>query len=110
MPGVVQHAGKRAHPDRRERDIPAQGEDRIRFVSLPVTGAASWTGGLLVARNVEEDRQSGRRSEYLSADMGIVGIGIQTEVVETIEQQVHCNPHFHASQVHSHADVRTVAP
>lgn len=64
----------------------------------------------LSAGNVEEDGQRGRRSEYLPADMGIIGVGVEAEVVEAIEQQVHRDPHFHASQVHSQADVWAVAP
>jgi hypothetical protein len=64
----------------------------------------------LLAGNVEENRQRSRRSEYLPADMGIIGIRVETEVVEAIEQQVHRDPHFHASQVHSEADVCAVAP
>jgi xanthosine utilization system XapX-like protein len=64
----------------------------------------------LLAGNVEENRQRSRRSEYLPADMGIIGIRVETEVVEAIEQQVHRDPHFHASQVHSQADVCAVAP
>ena len=64
----------------------------------------------LSAGSVEENGQRGRRSEYLPADMGIIGIRVETEVVEAIEQQVHRDPHFHASQVHSQADVCAVAP
>ena len=64
----------------------------------------------LLAGNVEENRQRGRRSEHLPADMRIAGITVETEVVEAIEQQVHRDTHFHASQVHSQADVRSVAP
>ena len=64
----------------------------------------------LLGRNVEENRQRSRRSECLPADVGIIGIRVETEVVEAIEQQVHRDPHFHASQVHSQADVCAVAP
>jgi hypothetical protein len=99
------HGGRTAGIQQRNRRIEhnrsSNGRSRIEFSGQP---------GNLSAGNVEENGQRGRRSEYLPADMGIVGIRVETQVVEAIEQKVHRYPHFHASQVHSQADVCAVAP
>ena len=61
-----------------------------------------------VALAGEEYGKGRRRAEHLTSDVGIVRLGIEAQLRQAIEEEIEGNPHLHAGEVYSKADMGTV--
>ena len=56
----------------------------------------------------EEYWNGSRRSEDLSPDVGVVSARVKAQLGQAIQEEIQCDAHLNAGQVHTEADVRTV--